>query len=439
MPETQGSATISTRRQRIAERAQRRPGEALTPIAHHMDFDWLMEAYRRTRKDGAVGVDQQTAAAYAQDLEANLVNLLEQAKSGAYRAPPVRRTAIPKGAGGQRPLGIPTFEDKVLQRAVVMALEPVYESDFCDGSYGFRPGRSAHQALEALWQHVMRIQGGWVIDLDIRRFFDQVDHGLLQGVLRRRVRDGVLLRLIGKWLNAGVLEGEVVQRLQQGTPQGGVASPLLANIFLHEVLDTWFETEVRPRLRGTGRLFRFADDAVLVFRYKEDAERVMRVLPKRLARYGLELHPEKTQLVPFRRPSQWGRSRDRPGTFDFLGLTHHWARTRKGGWAVKQRTGKDRLRRTIRAIDRWCRAHRHAPVGYQQRQLAAKLRGHYAYFGVPGNYRALAAVYQRAIRSWRKWLSRRSQRGWIPWAAFLRFLRRHSLPRPRLRSPSTAA
>jgi len=433
MTETQSSESISTRRQRIAELAQRRPGEALTTIAHHIDQDWLREAYRLTRKDGAAGVDRQTASDYEQDLEANLTHLLGQAKSGAYRAPPVRRTYIPKGDGGQRPLGIPTFEDKVLQRAVVMALEPIYEQAFYDGSYGFRPGRSAHQALEDLWQHLMQIQGGWVIDLDIRRFFDQVDHGLLQRVLRHRVRDGVLRRLIGKWLNAGVLEGGVVQRLQKGTPQGGVVSPLLANIFLHEVLDTWFEQQVRPRLDGSGRMFRFADDAVLVFSRKEDAQRVMRVLPQRLARYGLELHPEKTRLVPFRRPTRSGRIGESPATFDFLGLTHHWGQTRKGGWAVKRRMAKARRRRAIQAIDQWCRAHRHAPLAYQRAQLAAKLQGHYAYFGVRGNYHALGAVYQCAIRSWHKWLSRRSQAGYIPWPAFLRFLQNHPLPRPRLR------
>src|SRR5271165_1482165 len=259
MVETRAPETVSTKLERIAKLAKEKPGVALTTLAHHIDVEWLREAYRRTRKDGAKGVDGQSAEQYAQRLEENLASLLGRAKSGTYQAPPVRRAYIPKGDGSQRPIGIPTFEDKVLQRAVAMVLEPVYEQDFLDCSYGFRPKRSAHMALTALQHQSVVMAGGWVLEIDIRKFFDRLDHGKLREVLRRRVHDGVLLRLIGKWLNAGVLEDGSVSYPEAGTPQGGVISPLLANIFLHDVLDAWFDREVKPRLAGKAVLFRYAD------------------------------------------------------------------------------------------------------------------------------------------------------------------------------------
>src|SRR6478752_10044051 len=249
MPGTPSPDPISTRRQRIAELARRSPRVALTTLAHHIDIDWLFTAYLRTRKDGAVGVDGQTAEDYAADLEGNLRSLLGRAKSGRYQAPPVRRVHIPKGTGSEtRPIGIPTFEDKVLQKAVAMVLEAVYEQDFLDCSYGFRPRRGAHDALRSLWQQMMEMGGGWVLEADIEKFFDSVDHTKLREVLSQRVSDGVLTRLIGKWLNAGVMEEGVVRHPETGTPQGGVISPILANVYLHEVLDVWWERDVRPRM-----------------------------------------------------------------------------------------------------------------------------------------------------------------------------------------------
>ena len=237
------------------------PERALISLSHHMDLEWMFEAYRRTRKDGAAGIDGQTAKDYEANLEANLQSLLDRAKSGDhYKAPPVRRVHIPKGDGSTRPLGIPTFEDKVLQRAVVMVLEPLYEQDFLDCSYGFRPGRSAHQALREIQSRLTMMGGGWVLDVDIRKFFDSLDHAHLREIVAKRMRDGVIKRLIGKWLNAGVMEEGVLTHPEAGTPQGGVISPLLANIYLHEVLDVWFEREVKPRLKGPGFLVRYADD-----------------------------------------------------------------------------------------------------------------------------------------------------------------------------------
>ena len=306
MPRTLTREVIKTKQEQIAKLSSYEPKMALRTLAHHIDVEWMGEAYRRTRKDGAVGVDGVTAAQYEERLEENLSDLLDRFKSGRYRAPPVRRVYIPKeGAGGKtRPIGIPTLEDKVLQRAVLMVLEPVYEQDFLDCSYGFRPERSSHQALEALWQGLTTMEGGWVIDLDIQNFFGEVDWSHLRTFLDQRVRDGVIRRVLGKWRHAGVMEEGVVSHPEKGTPQGGVVSPLLSNIYLHEVLDVWFEHEVRPRLKGKALEIRFADDALLCFECEEDAKRVMEVLPKRLGKYGLTLHPEKTRLVDFRSPAR---------------------------------------------------------------------------------------------------------------------------------------
>jgi group II intron reverse transcriptase/maturase len=383
MTETSSPRIISTKVQRIAKLAKDAPGMAFSTLAHYIDIDWMKEAYARTRKDGALGVDGQSAGVYAGDLEGNLRSLVDRAKSGMYQAPPVRRVHIPKGNGETRPIGIPTFEDKVLQRAVVMALEPIYEQDFLDCSYGFRPRRSAHDALRHLWEQTMEMHGGWVLEIDIRKFFDTLDHARLQEILRQRVRDGVLLRLIGKWLNAGVLEAGNVSYPAEGSPQGGVISPLLANIYLHEVLDVWFAKEVRPRLKGRGFLIRYADDAVLVFSREEDARRVLEVLPKRFGKYGLTLHPEKTRLVRFLRPSKYAPPKGRaappsPGSFDFLGFTHLWTRSLKGNWIIRRRTAKDRFSRSLSRVWEWCRTHRHLPLKEQWRTLVQKLRGHYS-------------------------------------------------------------
>jgi RNA-directed DNA polymerase len=406
---------------------------AFTTLAHHIDIDWLKEAYRRTRKDGAVGVDGQTATGYAADLEGNLRSLLDRAKSGRYQAPPVRRVHIPKGTGSEtRPIGIPTFEDKLLQRAVTMVLEAVYEQDFLDCSYGFRPGRSAHQALDALWRQLMKGGGGWVMEIDIRKFFDALDHRHLRAILSRRVRDGVLLRLIGKWLKAGVMEDGRVSHPESGSPQGGVISPVLANAYLHEVLDTWFEQTVIPRLKGRASLIRYADDAVLVFEREGDARRVMDVLPKRFGKFGLTLHPEKTRLVPFQRPRQGASREDRPGTFDFLGFTHYWGRTLKGGWAVKRKTAKDRFNRSLKSMVRWCREHRHLPIKQQWVALTSKLRGHYAYYAIIGNMARVGSFLYHVRRAWQKWLSRRSNKARIPWERFDELERRYALPPARL-------
>jgi RNA-directed DNA polymerase len=433
------STSVFTKQQRIAELAKRSPSMGFTSLAYLLDMDWLREAFYRTRKDGAPGVDGQTWNEYARNLEDNLQSLLDRAKSGSYRATPVRRVHIPKGGSTTetRPIGIPTLEDKVLQRAVVMLLEPIYEQDFYAGSYGFRPGRSAHQALEDLWQQTTSNGGGWILEVDIRRFFDTLGHSHLREFLQLRVHDGVLKRLIGKWLKAGVMEDGNVSYPEAGSPQGGVISPMLANVYLHYVLDTWFAKEVQPRLQGKAHLIRFADDFVILFSHESDARRVMEVLPKRFGRYGLTLHPEKTRLVLFRRPSPKRRggkedSNQRPGTFDMLGFTHYWGKTRRGGWAVQRKTMSKRLSRAVRSIAQWCRAHRHDPIKEQHAKLSQKVRGHYAYYGITSNVRALQWFLLAVHRAWRKWLNRRNSRREMDWERFNRLLKRYSLPRPRI-------
>lgn len=432
MTETQSSLDVSTKLERIAKLARDKPGVSLLTLAHHIDVDWLREAYRRTRKDGAPGVDGQGATQYAEQLEANLRSLLDRAKSGSYRAPPVRRVHIPKGKGTEtRPIGVPTFEDKVLQRAVAMVIGEVYEQEFYDFSYGFRPGRSAHQALQAFQTAAWRMRGGWLVEVDIKKFFDTVDHAYLRDILRQRIGDGVLLRLIGKWLNAGVVEGLMLSYPEEGTPQGGVISPLLANIYLHTVLDEWFVRDVQPVLARKAEMVRFADDLVVLFESKQDAERFLAVLPKRFGRYGLTLHPDKTRMVAFHRPARVDDDENGPGTFDFLGFTHHWAVSRKGNWIVKQRTARDRFSRALRRLREWCRWHRHDPLKEQHRMLTKKLKGHYAYYGITSNFPRISSFYHRARRTWYAALARRSQRR-LSWATMMKLLERFPLPAPRI-------
>lgn len=446
MTDSSKPEAVCTRQQRIAELARQSQTFAFLSLNHYLDLYWLEAAFYRTRQDGAVGVDGQTWADYAKNLQENLQSLLDRAQSGTYRAPPVRRVHIPKGPGSTetRPLGIPTLEDKVLQRAVMMLLEPIYEQDFLDGSYGFRPRRSAHQALSALREGLMQFGGGWILDVDLRKFFDTLQHDALRQLLRQRIRDGVVLRLIGKWLNAGVWEEGTLTHPDAGTPQGGVISPLLANVYLHYVLDEWFEREVKPRLAGRAFLIRYADDFVMVFQREADARRVLDVLPKRLAKFGLTLHPEKTRLVGFVRPKRTegpNPARKEPGspppasepeTFDLLGFTHYWGRSQNGYWVVKRKTAAGRLRRAILAVTAWCRENLHRPVVEQHRTLCQKLRGHFAYYGIRGNSWALSSFHERVTETWRKWLSRRTRSRPMTWAKYQCLLKRYPLPTPRI-------
>ena len=415
------SETVTTKQERIAYRARTHPQEVFVSLSHNLTEEWLREAYRRTRKDGATGVDGVRAEDYAATLDKNLSALSERARSGNYQAPPVKRGYVPKAGNREpRPIGMPAFEDKVLQRGVAMVLEPIYEQDFLACSYGFRPGRSAHQALEALWQTVQAMNGCWILEVDIRKFFDTLNHRHLREILERRIRDGVIRRLLDKWLKAGVWEQGQISYPEQGTPQGGCISPLLSNIYLHTVLDEWFEGQVKPRLKGRAFLIRFADDFVMGFENESDARRVLEVLPKRFGRYGLALHPDKTRLLDFRSPERTAES----GTFQFLGFTHYWGKSRLGRLVVKRKTAKERLARTLKRMEQWCKFNRHQPMAMQQRALNQKLRGHYGYFGITGNFRCLNQVLERTQRIWFRWLRRRTRGGQgMTWERFSVLLR----------------
>jgi RNA-directed DNA polymerase len=429
---TLNPTNLSTKRQRIAELARSKRGVALYSLHHVIDLEWMKEAWRLTRKDGAAGIDGVAAADYEANLEGNLSDLLGRIMSGRYRAPAVRRVYIPKADGTRRPLGIPTLEDKVAQRAIVMVMEAIYEQDFLACSYGFRPGRSAHQALQALRNACLDERLYWVLDVDISKYFDTIDHQALRGFLDRRVTDGVIRRMIDKWLKAGVMEEGHLQHTTKGSPQGGVISPLLANIFLHHVLDEWYVNEVRAHLRARSTLVRYADDFVMAFADVHDAERVLAVLGKRFERYGLMLHPAKTRFVDFRPERPEGGNHPGTGgtTFDFLGFTHVWGKSLRGYDVVRQVTAKSRLARAVAGVNDWCRTNRHQPIVDQHRHLTAMARGHYNYYGMSGNMRRLRRFGQALERVWHKWLARRDRGNSFRWGAMRALLARLPMPRP---------
>ena len=435
MNDTQGSEYVLTVQQRIAELARERPQECFTALNHYLTVDWLKVAYYRVKPDSAPGVDGQSWEDYGQKLEENLRDLLDRVKGGRYVAPPVKRAYIPKGDGDRRGIGMPAMEDKVLQRAIAMLLEPIFEQDFKYFSYGFRPGRSAHQALANIWNQCMSQGIRWILEVDIRKYFDTIKKESLRKFLDRRVRDGVIRRLIGKWLNAGVWEKGQLSYPEDGTPQGGVISPLLSNVYLHEVLDCWFEEEVKPRMKGRVFLVRFADDFILGFEEKEDAEKVYRVLFKRFEKYGLSLHPEKTRLVAFGCPEETTGNQaksPKPETFDFLGFTHYWGKTRNGRWVVRRKTMRKRFKRGLDAINQWCRENLHEPMLKQVEVLGRKLKGHFGYYGITGNFEALQRFRWEVIGIWRKWLARRGDPKGMTWERMHKLLDFFYIPEARV-------
>ena len=428
------SQTLSTNLRQIAAQTADQM-RVFTNLAHRIDLDLLRDAFRITRKDGAPGVDGVTGRDYGKNLEENLRDLYERLRTGRYRATRVLRSWLPKDDGGRRPIGIPIFEDKLVQRAVVTLLSPIYEEVFYWFSFAFQVGKSAHQGVSALREACMLFGGGWIVDADIRGFFDNLNRGVLRDLVKLCVKDGGILRLIGKWLNAGVQEGRELIDPETGTPQGGVISPLLANIYLHYILDDWFVKDVQPRLRGRSLLVRFADDFIILCQLEADARWVLEVLGKRLGQFGLELHPEKTRLIQFRKPSrsaQSGKAKGN-GTFDFVGFTFYWARSRRGFWVVKKKTRGDRLRRAMRRMTRWCKDNRHMKVAEQHVILGQKLRGFYNYYAVKCNYQALESLYQHTRSAWCKWLRRRSHKSKIKWENFAeRIEKPFPLPQPRI-------
>ena len=425
------SPTVSTKLARIAEQSKRDATLVFTTLAHLMDEDFLTEAFHQLRKDAAAGIDEMTVTEYAVNLGERIADLQRRMVAQEYRAQPARRVWIPKGDGGQRPLAILVLEDKIVQRAVAMLLEAIYEPHFCEFSFGFRRQRSAHQALTYLRQQCLEHGINWIIDADIAKFFDTISWEELRTILQKRVNDGAILRLIGMWLHVGVAEGDRVTNQEMGTPQGAPISPILANIFLHTVLDEWFQNDVRGRMNGSCFLARFADDFVMGFNLRSDAERVFPVLPKRFERFGLRIHPEKSRMVQFSRP-YWKQGKG-PGSFAFLGFTHYWGKTLNGGWTIKRKTQGKRLNRFLSGIGDWCKEHRHETMAKQYGILSAKLRGHYQYYGVRGNFKMLEVVYERARVKWKKWLSRRNSKDGMGWEKFAAQVEEiFSLPKPRI-------
>lgn len=432
MADASTTGPISTELAKVAERAKREPAGKFHSLAHLIDVAALRRAYNRLRNDAGVGVDGVTKEQYGQKLEENLQGLHRRLVAKQYRHQPLRRVHIPKEGGKTRPIGISALEDKIVQGAVKEVLEAIYEQDFLPCSYGFRPERSAHDALRTLDGALRRGEVNIILEMDIVSFFDSMDRSQLREMLQERVADGSLLRLIGKCLHVGILDGEVYSEPETGSAQGSILSPLLGNIYLHYVLDLWFESEVKPRMGGKALLIRYADDAVMGFERREDAERVMEVLGKRLGRYGLKLHPDKTRLVPFERPTKRQQGGKGPGTFDFLGFTLYWRRTPWGSFRPACKTRHARLTRAINAVTAWCRRHRHQAIKDQHAALKRRLVGHFNYFGVLGNRSSLQLLVHHAERAWHKWLCRRSHKAHLNWKRFKALLRDYPLPRPKV-------
>ena len=428
---------MSPKLDRLAELAREDPKRQFFSIAHLISPEALHAAFASLRKDASAGVDGVTYEQYQEDAERSIPQLHQRLKDGKYQAQPLRRVYIPKENGKQRPISIPCLVDKIVQKATVEVLNAIYEQDFLDCSYGFRPGRGQHQALEEVGRVICTRPTGWILELDITAYFDSIVREQLIEMIEKRIRDRSVLRLIRKWIQIGVIDEGRLLVSETGTGQGQTISPLLANIYLHHVLDEWFEDVVKPRLRGEAHEIRFADDAILCFHYREDAEKVKNVLSKRFARFGLTLHPEKTRLVEFGRYAEERAKRQgkKPSTFDLLGFTYVCARSRRGKFTVHVRTMRKRLSRGLTAIGRWCQEHRHAPVEEQQKTLNAKLRGHYQYYGRRTNSPCLWKFYRGTCRLWFHWLNRRTRGSRLTWAQYNALLRRYPLSLPRICNP----
>ena len=395
-------------------------------------MEFLRETWQGLNKRGAAGADGVSMSAYAEHLDENLGNLVARLKAHNYQAPPVRRTYIPKAGNPAklRPLGVPTVEDRLLQAAVARLLTPIYEATFLDCSYGFRPGRTAHQAIGEVRATVIKGEAQWVLEADIKSYFDSIQHDWLMRMMEERIGDPWILRLIRKWLKAGILEEGSVTTPTAGTPQGGPLSPLLANVYLHYVLDLWFARKIRPTYHGAARLVRFADDYIVLFEDEEEARAFAETLPQRLAKFGLALAEEKTTLIPFGR-RHWKKGQSHPHHFDFLGFRHHLGTDRKGRMAVVRLPRPKSVTKFLSGIKEWLRAHLHDRPAEQQKVLAQKLRGFYQYFALWHTLPKLNAVYREVRRLWLWALRRRSQNGRLTWQAWQRKAW-FTLPEPRL-------
>jgi RNA-directed DNA polymerase len=434
---TQGGVSALTSLQRIGERARRRPKEKWTNLLSHIRVPLLTEAYRRLRKDAAPGVDDVTWEEYGEHLDARLCDLQDRIHRGSYHPQPVRRVHIPKGDGRLRPLGIPALEDKVVQQAVRLVLEPIYEAEFIGFSYGFRPRRSQHNALDALAEAISR-KVNWVLDADIRSFYDTIDHGWLQRFLEHRIADARMIRLLMKWAKAGVMENDELHAVEEGTPQGGIISPLLSNIYLHYVLDLWVVSWRKKRARGEVYVVRYADDFTMCFQKEEDARAMHSALVERFAKFGLELHPHKTRVLEFgwfARASRERRGLGKPETFDFLGFTHLMSVTRHGKPQLHRRTSRKKRQAKLAELREACWKRRHDSAVAQHAWLCQVLQGHYRYYGVPTNYESLRRFQRRVEWTWHRSLQRRSHRAWWTTPRRLAFAAKFPLPKPHIYHP----
>lgn len=418
---------------RVVERARRNSRERQFSLAYLIDVDALGRSYDRIRRNAAVGVDEVTKEEYGQDLERNLGDLHDRLRTMKYRHQPIRQVHIPKGKNQTRTIGVSCLEDKIVQGVLTEVLGAIYEQDFLDCSHGFRPGRKPHDALRSLASRMRKGEINVILEADIRSFFDTIVRPIVLEMLQERIADKSFMRLVAKCLHVGVLDNGEFFRPEEGAVQGSIISPMLGNIYLHNVLDRWFLREVQPRLIGKSFLIRYCDDFIIGFEQLEDAKRVMEVLGKRMERFGLSLHPDKTRLVEFRRPSLGQKDGKGPGSFDFLGFTVHWRRNVKGpGWHMSWKTKKARLNKAITALYEQCRRQRHWPVFEQHKALVRRIQGHFNYFGVNDNTRCLELLNQKVRRAWFKWLNRRSQRSKITWERFNDLLRDFPLPKPRV-------
>jgi RNA-directed DNA polymerase len=409
---------MSTVELQIAERARKYKGEALHNLHHFIDEPLLQESYEKLNKKSAEGIDGKTWLQYGFEFQERRESLLAEFKSGRYRAPALRRVYIPKDKHGQRPIDISTTEDKVLQASVRKVIEPIYEEDFKPFSYGFRPGCSQHQAIDYMFKKVSFEKMHYIIDADIKNYFGSINHGILREYLDKRVKDGVIRRMIDKWLKAGIMESGNISYPEHGTKQGSVISPILSNIYLHYVLDEWFSEQIQPLLKGKSFIVRFADDFILGFTDKSDAERVMEVLPKRFAKYDLSLHPEKTKLIDLNsKRGKTGRS------FDFLGFTHYLGKSHKGKKVLMRKTSSKRLTRAITKISNFIKLNRHMRLRDLIAAINVKLRGHYLYYGMTFNSRSIFLFYEQVQRSLYKWLNRRGGKPAWNWETFSKLVK----------------
>ena len=420
---TQGPQAASSALGRVREAARRDAKQRFTNLLHHVKLDLLRQSYCALKRDAAAGVDEVTWKEYGEGLEERLAYLQDRIQGGRYRAKPSKREWIPKPDGRQRPIGIASLEDKIVQKALVLVLQQIYEEDFLNFSYGFRPQRSQHNALDALYVAITQHKVSWVLDADIRGFFDTIDHTWLMKFVEHRVADPRILRLIRKFLRAGVSEDGQWSKTEVGTPQGAVISPLLANIYLHYVLDLWVHWWRRHHARGEVYIVRFADDFVLGFQYQSDARLFRIELVQRLVKFGLELHQEKTRLIEFGRfaaANRKERGEGKPETFDFLGFTHYCAQRRSdGGFTVRRKTIAKKMRAKLKEVQQKLRRKKHLPISEQGQWLRSVIRGHINYYAVPGNFDALETFRREAVKAWLKALRRRSQKGrTLTWSRF---------------------